>query len=330
MTENNNVATREMPAAERFAVAVLRQYQSEIGQVKMTEQEETLLQHLYVKCDMAFAEANAKLSNGKTPITWKSIDMVKLATDAVHRIKLGLDALIPGFIYPIAYWNDKKKLYDVDLRVGYKGEIFYTQKASMRPIHDIRVELVYSTDEFTVYKKDSRNKIEGYTFKVNNPFSRGDVVGGYAYVEYEDDSANLLRVMSKEDIEKRRKKAKGDSFWSEWYEEMAYKTLVHSVAGKIPIDPEKVNSASLASVRAQDETDYQPQDVDYGNAADLVLDESAYKESQQAAALPEPPREAPVQTQAAAKPQAAPVKAQDDDMPDFLRDQQKTERRPAF
>lgn len=250
--ENKELAQRQPTPSERFAMSVERQFAGEVGQLNMTDYERSLAQHLFVKIDAALIEAEKKRNNNEPPIVWQNVNMRKLAIDAVHRVQLGLDALIPGHIYPIAYLNGRTKKYDIDLRVGYKGEEYYTQRASVRQIVDMRVELVYSTDEFIVYKKGVSCKVEGYDFKVNNAFDRGELVGGFVYIEYADGVGNELVVMSRKDIDKIKGTAKSDKFWGPWYDEMAYKTLVHKAAKHIVIDPHKINVTAYATVDAEE------------------------------------------------------------------------------
>ena len=265
----NELVTKDASPSLRFSQMVERQYLSEVGGLDMTDHERQLLQHLFIKCDSAFIEANSKLGKDQLPITWNNINMTKLAIDAVHRIRLGLDALIPGHVYPIAYYNKDTKRYDVDLRIGYKGEAYYIRRASLRPIKDIRVELVFSTDEFIVYKKGLSSKVEGYDFNIKQPFDRGDLVGGFAYLEYEDDSENVLIVLSKKSFDKYRSLAKSATFWNQWYEEMCYKTLVHRIADKVTIDPLKISAQSIAAVQADVE---RPEPVALPQQPTVVLD----------------------------------------------------------
>lgn len=275
----NEIITAKATPSERFTSMVERQYTSEIGKLDMTDYDRTLLQHLFIKCDASFIEANAKLAQGKTPIAWQNINMTKLAIDAVNRIRLGIDALIPGHLYPIAYFNGTTKQYDIDLRIGYKGEAYYIRQASMRPIRDIRIELVYSTDEFIVFKKGLSSKVEGYDFHVKHPFERGDVVGGFAYIEYEDEQDNVLIVLSKKSFDKYKALAGSDRFWGSWYEEMCYKTLVHRATSRVTIDPRKINIEALATVKAEEEKEDQP--VHIGNGINLELDPDALEKPEQ-------------------------------------------------
>lgn len=260
-TQKTALAKREPTHSERFAAMVERQFAGEVGNLNLTAYDRTLAQHLFIKIDASLAEAETKRKDSSKPaIAWPNINMTKIAIDAVNRVQLGIDALIPGSLYPIAYFNDRTKKYDVDLRVGYKGELFYKMAASRNPIRNVRIELVYSTDKFTIFKAGIRQPLEGYEFEITQPFERGELVGGFGYIEYEDDNDNVLVVLSKAEIDKYRGKAKGDTFWGEWYAEMAYKTIVHRTMGKIIIDPAKINVTALAQVEAENARDIIQQD----------------------------------------------------------------------
>lgn len=249
--------SRNPTNSERFAANVAKQFEAQVGNpLKLSEYENTLAQHLFIKIDASLKEFDAKRKDDRTPYTWDNVNMTKLALDAVDRVRLGLDALIPGHLYPICYFNSKLKKYDVDLRVGYKGELFFKTNAAVVPPKAVRIELVYESDTFEVYKKGRSNDTEGYEFKINKPFSRGKVVGGFGYIEYQDQSLNELVIISLEEMEKSRlaSQAPNGEFWGKWLDEMYYKTLVHKVSKKLTIDPRKINVAAFARVEDQDET----------------------------------------------------------------------------
>ena len=102
--------------------------------------------------------------------------------------------------------------------------------------------------------------MESYEFEINNPFDRGNIVGGFGYIEYPDSTKNKLVIMTKKDIEKRKpsyasvefwggtKKEKKNGKWQEteidgWYEEMCLKTIKREVysSKNIPLDPKKID-----------------------------------------------------------------------------------------
>ncbi len=253
--------TKKPSASERFALNIARQFEAEVGQpIEFSEYERMLAQHMFIKIDASLKEFEARRiekNQSFEPFTWENVNMIKLALDVVNRVRLGLDALIPGHIYPICYWNKHQKKYDVDLRIGYKGVLLYKSESAVFPPSAIRLELVYSTDTLVVYKKDMKNTVEGYEFKINNPFERGSLVGAFGYIDYPDSSRNELVLVSAKEIEKARSVSQGKDgdFWTKWTDEMSFKTLVHRVAKKLYTDPRKVNSAAMASVEEDEERD---------------------------------------------------------------------------
>lgn len=128
------------------------------------------------------------------------------------------------------------------------------------PPKSVTIDLVYSTDTFKPIKKGYNQPFETYEFEITNPFNRGDIIGGFGYIEYEDKSRNELVIMTKKDIDKRRPKFASANFWGGeviewkngqkiteekegWYEEMCRKTLIREVYSQkhIPLDPKKVD-----------------------------------------------------------------------------------------
>ena len=287
MVQNTALVQRKATPAERFSKEIQRQFSSQFGDTAFTPYQKTLGQHLFIKIDMAMIEVNAKRKDDQPEISWQNINMMRLATDAVNRVQLGVDALIPGHLYPIFYYNKAAKNYTVDLRVGYKGELYYKQQAAMKPIRKIRVEPVYATDEFVVYKRGLSQEVEGYDFKVTQPFDRGELVGGFGYIEYEDDQDNDLVILSKAEIEKYRAKSMGIAFWGPWYEQMAYKTIVRRTTDKIILDPQKINVTALAAVEADEQRELLPE------AEPQSIGEPIYLEPEDEQ---EPPRQGPPQS----------------------------------
>lgn len=254
MTETTLVQ-REQTPSERFTTSAINQYLSDVGRSEISDYERTLIQHIFIRVDMAIADYNVKASN---PISWKNINMKKLAIDAVNRVKLGLDALIPGHLYAILYRNGKQEgLFDVDLRIGYKGEEYYTIMGSMFGLKHIYKRLVYAGEKLIVYPKGRNNPVESYELKLtDDPFNKGELLGGFAYLEYEDEELNELVILSKADIEKRHAVARSQDFWGKWYDEMAYKTIIHAAAKKVTLDPTKVNATAIATADAESEVEY--------------------------------------------------------------------------
>lgn len=286
--KKDEIAVREQTLSERFSKSVLKQYAGEVGRVTLTEHENTLIQHLFICCDAAFKEAEGKRTKqDNPPIVWANVNMEKLAIDAVHRIKLGLDALIPGHIYPIAYLNGKTKKYDIDLRIGYKGEEFYLMKSSLDPIRNIYLQLVYGNEKVVWHPKGRGNPVESYDLiPAEDLFDRGELRGGLAYIEYADELKNKLIIMPKSEFDKRRRLAGSDKFWGPYYDKMCLKTLMHEIANEITLDPEKIDVAALHEVEAE------AIPVD-GNVAEANTGEEVTLGSTDTPALSAPPAQVP-------------------------------------
>ncbi|RKD22577.1 hypothetical protein BEP19_09965 [Ammoniphilus oxalaticus] len=258
MSNKNEVANKDTSLqatqSERFLASVQQQFAAEAGApVAFTDYEKTLAQHLFLKVDNVLKDLETKRSNDKqSSYTWNNVNMRKLALDAVHRVKLGLDALIPNHIHPVPYFNKREGKYDLDLRVGYVGEAYYRAQVAVDPPIDIVYELVYSNDHFKPIKKSFSNEVESYEFDVKNPFDRGEIIGGFGYLAFEDPKKNKLVIVTEDDFQKSRSAAQSKTFWDGHPAEMRYKTLVHRVTEHLEVDPKKVNAASYAYVEGQE------------------------------------------------------------------------------
>mgnify|MGYP002801517327 CR=1 FL=1 len=291
--EKNPIQPRKPEASERFTNQIMSQFQAEAGSpVQFTAYERALAQHLFLKVDSCLKEFEKKRrESGKesqAPFIWQNVNMRKLALDAVHRIQLGLDALIPAHIYPIPYFNGKEKLYDIDLRVGYRVELYFRRVSAVEMPQDVRLELVYSSDEFSPMMKSHDNNVEDYTFKIVNPFNRGNIIGGFAYISYKDPQKNKLVLVSEADFKKSCQAAKSQDFWSKYPAEMRYKTLVHRAMSHLPIDPKKVNAPAFAAV----ESDSVEAEIDRNANGEAIVVED-FEERQEQMDNPEAPQGGP-------------------------------------
>ena len=230
----------------RFVGEVERQFGQEMGNdIVFSDHQKKLAQHLFLKADSALKEFESKRSGSKTPYNWENVNIKNLALDAVHKVNLGLDALMKNHMHVIPYFNSKNKKYDLDLQTGFKGLLYIAQKYALNPPKKIVIELVHENDHFAVLKSNFEREVEGYEFEVKNPFDRGPVVGGFAYIKYEDETQNELMILTEEDFKKAKKAAKTDMIWNAWPEKMRYKTIARRVSDKIDLDPEKVNAQSM-------------------------------------------------------------------------------------
>jgi recombination protein RecT len=256
--EKKNVPAKSTETvSERFTSVIIREFSGAVGKLEMTPYQKRLAQHLFIKIDQSLKEMEKKRADKDkegVPIVWININLEKLAIDAVHRIELGLDALIPNHISPIPYLNSRTKKYDLDLRIGYSGKDYYRRQMSTTPPKDIVYELVHKNDVFRPIMASLKNPIESYEFEIPSPFDRGEVVGGFAYLIYDDPKKNKLIIVTEADFVKSKNKAPSKTFWDDYPEQMRFKTIVNRATNRIPIDPEKVN-ASFNFVEEQENHD---------------------------------------------------------------------------
>lgn len=263
-TTEQALAKPKPTLSERFLADVEKQFVAQMGRgVQFNALEQRLVQHMYISVDQALKAAEEKRTKGWTAeklatahedpraFTWHNVDRQKLAIDTVHRVSLGLDTLVPNHIWPIAYFNNAKGLYDIDLRIGYIGRDYVIRRFALEEPLDITYELVYSTDTFKALPKSASRDTEGYEFEITSPFDRGEIVGGFGYIAYPDSRKNRLVLVTQRDFNRSRSASKSD-FWAKNDVEMHLKTVYHRVAGKVTLDPAKVNAEVLASVLADD------------------------------------------------------------------------------
>lgn len=301
-TGTKTTAVTESTSA-RFVAAVEKQFASEVGDaLAWTDFQKTLAQHLFVKVDAQLAALDLKRRDNTPPMVWKNVNMTKLALDAVHRVSLGLDALVPNHLHPIPYLNGRTGLYDLDLRIGYVGKDYCHRKLAVEEPLDVIYQLVHVTDKFMPYLRSRSNEIEGYDFEITQPFDRGEVIGGFGYVIYGDPKKNRLIIVTQRDFKRAEAAARGGDFWGKdkSREEMMFKTIVHRVCDKLPLDPRKLNAKSYAYVEAQEATediDREVGDRANGPIIDIEVQQPAEDEPQPASKAPEPqpaPNSAPV------------------------------------
>lgn len=277
-TEKNELVqakqTENLANSERFTNTVLKEFGGSIaGTIRITDYQRTLIQGYFIAIDRALKAAeeerlrkNAANKNHEydnpTPVTWQNVNLTDLALDLVHYARIGLDMSQDNMLFAIPYKNNKRNNYDVNLMEGYNGIRYIAEKYAVEVPKSVTVEVVYSTDNFKPIKKGGCNRAENYEFEITNPFDRGDIVGGFAYLEFNEATKNELIIMSMKDIEKRKPEYASANFWggktkvwkdgkqvevekAGWLDEMVRKTLIREAfsAKHLPRDPKKIDDS---------------------------------------------------------------------------------------
>lgn len=264
-TEETQLQERKPTASERFTNMVVNEFQGNIGGLNLNNYQKQLIRNYFIGIDNALkiAETNRSYSKKKAndpPVTWDNVNMNKLAVDVVQNAKMGLDMSIANHLHVVPFKNGKTNKYDLTLMPGYEGLKYIAANLALYKVSDIKVELVYEND---IFQPTYKNNIEGYEFKITNPFARGNVIGGFGYIRYENEVHNKLVVMSIEELFKRKPSTASVEFWGGpkdkwedgkkvgtenvegWTNEMLYKTMVRATCKKITVDPKKVNDSYI-------------------------------------------------------------------------------------
>lgn len=266
------VATPNM--SERFMNKVMAEFGGNVsGDLRISDYQRSLIQGYFIAIDrslkMAEEERLKKNINNRDhkydnnlPITWVNINLPELALDVVHYARLGLDMMQPATLYPIPYKNNKANRYDITLMEGYNGIRYIAENYALIRPKSVTIEVVYSNDTFRPLKKSHSNAVESYEFEITSPFDRGEIVGGFGYIEYDNQSRNELIIMTMRDILKRKPVYASANFWGGeatvwkdgkretiekegWLDEMVRKTIIREVYGgkHIPRDPRRIDES---------------------------------------------------------------------------------------
>ncbi|MDT8901134.1 recombinase RecT [Anaeroselena agilis] len=280
MAENKNAVEKaEKSMSARFMEMVFNEFTSGVGELSLTDSQRRLAQNYFIVLDSALKTAEEKRVKGNAgkedryknnlPYTWANVDLETLSRNVVSAARMGLDPLQKNHINMVPFKNNAIQKYGIGFIDGYRGlEVKATKYGLDVPVAVI-VEVVYSTDTFKPIKKDLRNNVESFEFEVNNAFDRGEIIGGFYYLVYSDQTKNRLVVMSKKEIEKRKPAHASVEFWGGekdvwengkkvgkekvegWYEQMVYKTLYRAAYGSITVDSTKIDADYMRLAQAE-------------------------------------------------------------------------------
>lgn len=117
--------------------------------------------------------------------------------------------------------------------IDYRGAKKLCKRFSIRPVKDIAAHVVREGDDFRMDVVDGQTT---FVFKPK-PFNNGGIIGAFAFVQYSDGGVQVEQ-MSKAEIDKIRGKsrAKNAMAWTDFYSEMAKKTVIHRLCKHIELD----------------------------------------------------------------------------------------------
>jgi recombination protein RecT len=244
-------------------------------------------------------------------LKWSQVAVdYKLAQDLMVCAQIGFDMRSEKMLYAVPRMDNKVGKYRFTLQKGYMGRVYEAMKYAEGNLEDITAMLVYSTDKFVPHIHDSQHPGDTYEFEIMNPFDRGSLMGGFAYLIYDNPARNRLVLVSKADIEKRRAVSKSSKFWGGWYDEMALKTVYIAGAKAVKLDPDKLDEAyERSQVMESDGDDLEVQNQIHEKQAQAELVELEPEDLQ---ALPEAAPRMEATIPVPEEPEAVPVEPKAD------------------
>ena len=225
--------------AERFTNSVVSAYADVAKGVAVNEHQRELIANYFIRID-------EMLKNSKQGYRWNQVRMNELALTLAHTAKLGLDMALPNNLSLIPFKVSDTGTIRLVPVIGWQGYAYIAKTYGLVPPKNFIVELVYSNDKFSVIKKDAFHESDSYTFEITNPFDRGEIVGGFACLEYEDKSLNRVMTKSLKELLSYRPARYDENFWkpgTENFKKMLEKALAKQILKKVTLDPQKVSSA---------------------------------------------------------------------------------------
>lgn len=253
-----NSAAKNTPV-ERFTNEVLRQFSATAGEVNITEKQRRLIRNYFLTLDNVLQTAEKKRNQQKNavPFTWENVDLKSLSINVANHSLVGLDPIQKNHLNLIPHFDNASKKYHITFMPGFKGIEFKAVKYGLDIPKAVIIEIVHENDGFKPKKKNGGGVGDSYEFEIVKPFERGEVVGGFYFHEFEDQSKNKLRIFSLADIKKRIPKFASPEFWGGekngqkvegWFEEMCYKTIYRAAYDSITIDPDKIDEALIQTM----------------------------------------------------------------------------------
>lgn len=293
---------KEETASERFTNKVIQQFRATAGEdVELSAFQKRLIHNYFISLDISLKAAEEKrLQKSEqyrdaVPIVWQNVNMESLAQNVVAASRIGFDPALKNHINMLPFKNNHTGKYDIVFMEGYRGMELKATKYGLEVPTAVVIEVVYANDKFKPIKRDIRNQVESYEFEIVNPFDRGEIVGGFYYLMYEDASKNRLQFYNMQQIEKRKPKWASTEFWGGekdrwvkkdgknvkdgtehvdgWLDEMVYKTIARAAYGSITIDSKKIDD-NYTVMMANEQLAAKAEAQENGNKQQLDFDDA--------------------------------------------------------
>ena len=239
----------------------------------MSEKNEIMEQGKQTFSDVMLAELENKkdaLIQGFNPQRFV-MNAISLLNDHPELQKYGSGqlkmCLLKGAVLDLDMFRSEAYLVpykgSLQFQISYTGAKKLAKKYSVRPIKDIQAEVVREGD---VFEKEVTGDNTTFIFKPK-PFNDGNIVGAFCYIQFED-SKCYVEEMSRKEIDNTRNHsiAKNAMAWSDYYSEMARKTVTKRCLKKVELSFE--NNEQMQIFKEDGEIDTTPKKVKTDNPFD--------------------------------------------------------------
>lgn len=309
------IEQKEKSPSDRFMEACAKAFKDLFGNgIQLSQRQQELSRNYFLQADISIKQAEqARLAKAPDKrdaleVSWKNIDYLEVARQVVRYSAIGLDPLEPNQINLIPYKDNKANNYKMQFTQGYRGYELKAKKYGYEVPDAVQIDLVFENDTFELLKRDKDTREENIVFKVNDPFHRGNLKGGFFRMIFsKEPEKNYVVVLSKAEIDKRKPKYASAEFWGGkktewvkgeggrnerkevetegWYNEMAWKTIAISAYKSITIDSAKIDDNLRVAFEAELKDEQIPPVVDI---VDTVHEEIKTNANQEAIGFTEP------------------------------------------
>lgn len=251
---------------KRFTNMIVAKY-GNISTVELSDEQKILCSKYFVGIDRALKKAEFHRQNdpkkiNNPEISWHTINVDTVASDMITNVMAGLDPTAPNHLNFVPHLG-KDGVYTITQITGYKGYEIRAKNQGVRTIVQSIIRLVYSNERFVPNYGNGVNPDRFEHIPSENPFDKGEIVGGYYFKKYKDGGTEL-RVVPLKEILKRKPTFAAAEFWGGekdewvngkktgnkvkvdgWYDEMCYKTLVIMCYKDETLDPAKTAPQSF-------------------------------------------------------------------------------------
>ena len=224
--QKNNDKRGLMMANQKTVMGLLEQMKGEIARCLPSH----LTPDRMARIAMTELRKNIKL---------QECDPMSFIAAIMQASQLGLEPGIMGSCYLIPFFNSKLGKYECTFMPGYRGFLDLARRSGQ--IKSLVARAVYENDVFE-YEYGLEERV---THKPAMD-ERGELKAVYA-VALLKDGGHQFEVMSKREIEAVRQKSQGKNAgpWTEYYDEMARKTVVRKLFKWLPCSVEMQKAVSL-------------------------------------------------------------------------------------